>query len=135
MLAGAAIASTTDPLFGLKENVIIGKLIPAGSGIATYRAKKKTKVTLSELLDIDPDDEVALERLRGLEEEIEYAPEITPEVMQQLEQRAIAAQLAATMHPATDDMDEPDVDEDGVSDLEEDSDSVSEDADVEATAD
>ncbi len=32
VLAGAAIASSEDPLFGLKENVIIGKLIPAGSG-------------------------------------------------------------------------------------------------------
>jgi DNA-directed RNA polymerase subunit beta' len=32
VLAGAAIGSTTDPLFGLKENVIIGKLIPAGTG-------------------------------------------------------------------------------------------------------
>lgn len=32
VLAGAAIASSKDPLFGLKENVIIGKLIPAGTG-------------------------------------------------------------------------------------------------------
>jgi DNA-directed RNA polymerase subunit beta' len=32
VLAGAAIAATEDPLFGLKENVIIGKLIPAGTG-------------------------------------------------------------------------------------------------------
>ncbi len=32
VLAGAAIGSTTDPLIGLKENVIIGKLIPAGTG-------------------------------------------------------------------------------------------------------
>ncbi|HRQ33261.1 MAG TPA: DNA-directed RNA polymerase subunit beta', partial [Anaerolineales bacterium] len=32
VLAGAAIGSTTDPLLGLKENVIIGKLIPAGTG-------------------------------------------------------------------------------------------------------
>ena len=32
VLAGAAIAGTEDPLFGLKENVIIGKLIPAGTG-------------------------------------------------------------------------------------------------------
>jgi len=37
VLAGAAIASTTDPLFGLKENVIIGKLIPAGSGFVPGR--------------------------------------------------------------------------------------------------
>jgi len=32
VLAGAAIASSEDPLYGLKENVIIGKLIPAGTG-------------------------------------------------------------------------------------------------------
>jgi DNA-directed RNA polymerase subunit beta' len=32
VLAGAAIGSSTDPLYGLKENVIIGKLIPAGTG-------------------------------------------------------------------------------------------------------
>jgi DNA-directed RNA polymerase subunit beta' len=37
VLAGAAIASTTDPLFGLKENVIIGKLIPAGTGFVHGR--------------------------------------------------------------------------------------------------
>ena len=33
-LAAAAIAAKTDPLYGLKENVIIGKLIPAGTGYA-----------------------------------------------------------------------------------------------------
>jgi len=32
VLAGAAIEGKTDELFGLKENVIIGKLIPAGTG-------------------------------------------------------------------------------------------------------
>jgi DNA-directed RNA polymerase subunit beta' len=37
VLAGAAIASTEDPLYGLKENVIIGKLIPAGTGYAHGR--------------------------------------------------------------------------------------------------
>jgi DNA-directed RNA polymerase subunit beta' len=37
VLAGAAIASTGDPLFGLKENVIIGKLIPAGTGFVYGR--------------------------------------------------------------------------------------------------
>jgi DNA-directed RNA polymerase subunit beta' len=37
VLAGAAIASTEDPLFGLKENVIIGKLIPAGTGFVHGR--------------------------------------------------------------------------------------------------
>ncbi|GAB4454234.1 MAG: hypothetical protein Kow0070_00200 [Anaerolineales bacterium] len=37
VLAGAAIASATDPLIGLKENVIIGKLIPAGTGFNRNR--------------------------------------------------------------------------------------------------
>ena len=37
VLAGAAIASAEDPLFGLKENVIIGKLIPAGTGFVPGR--------------------------------------------------------------------------------------------------
>ena len=37
VLAGAAIAGTADPLFGLKENVIIGKLIPAGTGFQEGR--------------------------------------------------------------------------------------------------
>jgi DNA-directed RNA polymerase subunit beta' len=37
VLAGAAISSSEDPLFGLKENVIIGKLIPAGTGFVPGR--------------------------------------------------------------------------------------------------
>ena len=40
VLAGAAIGSTTDPLYGLKENVIIGKLIPAGTGFVPGRFKE-----------------------------------------------------------------------------------------------
>lgn len=37
VLAGAAIASKEDPLYGLKENVIIGNLIPAGTGFEPGR--------------------------------------------------------------------------------------------------
>ena len=37
MLTEAAIKGKVDHLLGLKENVIIGKLIPAGSGLAAYR--------------------------------------------------------------------------------------------------
>ena len=35
--ANAAIQAKSDSLLGLKENVIIGKLIPAGTGISRYR--------------------------------------------------------------------------------------------------
>jgi DNA-directed RNA polymerase subunit beta' len=31
------LSEKSDPLLGLKENVIIGKLIPAGTGLARYR--------------------------------------------------------------------------------------------------
>ena len=37
VLTEAAIKGKVDHLLGLKENVIIGKLIPAGSGLAQYR--------------------------------------------------------------------------------------------------
>lgn len=37
VLTDAAIKGKIDPLLGLKENVIIGKLIPAGTGMPTYR--------------------------------------------------------------------------------------------------
>ena len=37
VLTEAAIESRSDGLFGLKENIIIGKLIPAGTGMQTYR--------------------------------------------------------------------------------------------------
>jgi DNA-directed RNA polymerase subunit beta' len=37
VLAEAAVAGKKDPLLGLKENVIIGRLIPAGSGMPSHR--------------------------------------------------------------------------------------------------
>lgn len=40
VLTEAAIKGKIDPLIGLKENVIIGKLIPAGTGMQRYRAIK-----------------------------------------------------------------------------------------------
>jgi len=45
VLSDAAIKGKVDPLLGLKENVLIGKLIPAGTGMAQYR---DTKVDLGE---------------------------------------------------------------------------------------
>ncbi len=45
VLTEAAIKGKTDPLIGLKENVIIGKLIPAGTGMDKYR---KLDITINE---------------------------------------------------------------------------------------
>jgi DNA-directed RNA polymerase subunit beta' len=53
VLAGAAIGSSTDPLYGLKENVIIGKLIPAGTGFTPDRFKEtKTELGSSQWTEI-----------------------------------------------------------------------------------
>jgi DNA-directed RNA polymerase subunit beta' len=53
VLAGAAIGATTDPLFGLKENVIIGKLIPAGTGFTHGRfANEKSDGSSSQWTEI-----------------------------------------------------------------------------------
>ena len=48
VLTEAAIKGKVDPLIGLKENVIIGKLIPAGTGMATY---KNTRINTEALTD------------------------------------------------------------------------------------
>ena len=49
VLTEAAIKGKIDPLLGLKENVIIGKLIPAGSGMAMYNHPEYEEIT--EILD------------------------------------------------------------------------------------
>ncbi len=55
VLAGAAIASTGDPLFGLKENVIIGKLIPAGTGFVPGRFDRELEeVPVAESETVEP---------------------------------------------------------------------------------
>lgn len=54
VLTDAAIRGKKDVLLGLKENVTIGKLIPAGTGMARYRKLKSN-------LDVASELEVALE--------------------------------------------------------------------------
>ncbi|KRK33881.1 DNA-directed RNA polymerase subunit beta' [Loigolactobacillus bifermentans] len=44
VLTDAAIRGKNDPLLGLKENVIIGKIIPAGTGMAKYRHMEPKEV-------------------------------------------------------------------------------------------
>ncbi len=53
VLTEAAIKGKSDPLLGLKENVIIGKLIPAGTGMKRYKNIDVIKNILNE--DIAPD--------------------------------------------------------------------------------
>jgi DNA-directed RNA polymerase subunit beta' len=47
VLTDAAIRGKNDPLVGLKENVIIGKIIPAGTGMSAYRNIKPKEVSVA----------------------------------------------------------------------------------------
>ena len=66
VLTEAAIKGKIDPLIGLKENVIIGKLIPAGTGMTRYRnieivpegAEEETEAPAEETVYIDEDEMV-----------------------------------------------------------------------------
>ena len=60
VLTEAAIKGKVDHLLGLKENVIIGKLIPAGSGLARYRQFDWDTMS--------PDDEPSAEHAAEAEE-------------------------------------------------------------------
>ncbi|MCL2883754.1 MAG: DNA-directed RNA polymerase subunit beta', partial [Coriobacteriia bacterium] len=83
VLTDAAIEGRTDDLLGLKENVIIGKPIPAGTGLRAYtdvpltykgELMNTSRKTRSEILpDYAPD------MLRELEAKLPQAPRFLPE--------------------------------------------------------
>ena len=56
VLTQAAMEAKTDPLLGLKENVIIGKLVPAGTGLARYND-----------IEVEPSAQATAERLQSLD--------------------------------------------------------------------
>ena len=55
VLTNAAINGKSDPLIGLKENVIIGKLIPAGTGMKRYRKVEVVEKGVENDVVIDDD--------------------------------------------------------------------------------
>ncbi|GAA3411965.1 DNA-directed RNA polymerase subunit beta' [Paenibacillus hodogayensis] len=61
VLTDAAIKGKVDQLLGLKENVIIGKLIPAGTGMTRYRSIEVNDPNMKEALSEEELETVALE--------------------------------------------------------------------------
>ncbi len=61
VLTEAAIKGKVDPLIGLKENVIIGKLIPAGTGMKRYRSVQLDSEKMEEASEEDQDSDVLLD--------------------------------------------------------------------------
>ena len=85
VLTEAAIKGKVDNLIGLKENVIIGKLIPVGTGMKRYRS---THLSTDDVMDISfdeefieevPEEEVAEEDMVISEESVEAIAEETTE--------------------------------------------------------
>ena len=56
VLTDAAVSGQTDKLFGLKENVILGRLIPAGSGFSSFQNLEISAVEAEEAAEASDDD-------------------------------------------------------------------------------
>jgi len=74
VLAGAAISSKEDPLYGLKENVIIGKLIPAGTGFVPGRFE-------DQVMEAEPGNpDIAVKQLDIFNEELDQVESLDDEL-------------------------------------------------------
>ncbi len=107
VLTDAAIKGKIDPLVGLKENVILGKLIPAGTGMKRYRSVK---------LDCDEAAEKYIEehhkaQVASLEEETEENSkgkdkDILPDDIEDEQDNEVAAADGERVYSGTDEEDE-----------------------------
>ncbi len=68
VLTEAAINGKVDPLIGLKENVIIGKLIPAGTGMKRYRNVALNTDVKEEIIDENDEIEILEDDMIMVEE-------------------------------------------------------------------
>jgi DNA-directed RNA polymerase subunit beta' len=87
VLTNAAIAGSTDALRGLKENIIIGHPIPAGTGTKRYRAVKLFDEDFQDLdvqmqsileqrkLEEQAEEEMMASQEEGVEQEVEESEE------------------------------------------------------------
>ena len=92
MLTEAAVRGLKDDLRGLKENVIVGRLIPAGTGFAHHAERRRTR------------EQDLAEQLKELEEEQQAADskeEISADDLVAEVQEEVAAAAAADTEAGT----------------------------------
>ena len=90
VLTEAAIKGKVDPLVGLKENVIIGKHIPAGTGMRKYRdIKLNTEMEMEDELDFEDDFDFEFGDAEEMNQEITLA-EGTEETAEDLAEETVA---------------------------------------------
>ena len=71
VLTEAAINGKVDHLIGLKENVLIGKLIPAGTGMKRYRSVRlNTDVSMEDEIELSEDEDGVLSEEESMEPEM-----------------------------------------------------------------
>ena len=86
VLTEAAIKGKVDPLIGLKENVIIGKLIPAGTGMKRYRdVKLSTDYKEEDVFALDDMEEEMVEDFSTASEGMEFISLQDDETMEDVE--------------------------------------------------
>ncbi len=100
VLTEASIRGKIDPLIGMKENVIIGKLIPAGTGMKRYRSIKLDS-------DVNVADELVMDDLAFDEEFAEEAEDMNMELdegeeVEETEDADLAFEEEETEAPAED---------------------------------
>jgi DNA-directed RNA polymerase subunit beta' len=105
VLSAAAVASRSDPLYGLKENIMIGKLIPAGTGFEPGQFSEETPME-------EPEDEDLEGRVLDLFDEDEDIDLIDDEI-DELDEDELSI---------LDDIDDEDEDDDFDEDIDEDDD-------------
>ena len=91
VLTEAAIKGKVDPLVGLKENVIIGKHIPAGTGMRKYRdIKLNPEMEMEDELDFDDDFDFDFDDADDMNQEI-TVDEGTEEAVEETAEDTVAA--------------------------------------------
>ena len=75
VLTEAAIKGKVDPLIGLKENVILGKLIPAGTGMKRYRS-----------VNLNSDERIAREKALAEEVKLELERQARASYVDEMEE-------------------------------------------------
>ena len=108
VLTEAAIKGKIDPLIGLKENVIIGKLIPAGTGMKRYRNTKLStdenllsRLAKDDELEIDDgfemDEDAEIEVSEDLEVLEDFSEELDEDIIEEAEAEMEDAEIKETM--------------------------------------
>jgi DNA-directed RNA polymerase subunit beta' len=102
VLSAAAVASREDPLYGLKENIMIGKLIPAGTGFEPGQFSDETPVS-------EPSEEMLEGRVLDLfEEELDEVDFIDEEELEDVDEEDV---LVAELDEDAEDEEIDDLDE------------------------